>query len=219
MWLVAGLGNPGREYERNRHNVGFLVADLLAARTGVRFGRHRRAVADVAQARLGVGVYAPQLIIAKPLTYMNLVGGPVTALCQFYKIDPAQLVAVHDELDLPYGVVRAKFGGGEGGHNGLRSISRSLSTKDYLRVRVGISRPPGTAGSGRLRAVGFLRHRAEGSRLPGRPGGRHRRVAGGPGPRADPERLSRHVMRRRPTVWRGTRLVSPLCRYGFEWPA
>jgi len=143
MWLIAGLGNPGREYERNRHNVGFFVADLLAARTGARFSRSRRAVAEVAQARLGIGVDAPQLVIMKPMTYMNLVGGPVSALCQFYKIAPAQVVAIHDELDLPYGVVRAKFGGGEGGHNGLRSMSRSLSTKDYLRVRVGISRPPG----------------------------------------------------------------------------
>jgi PTH1 family peptidyl-tRNA hydrolase len=143
MWLIAGLGNPGREYERNRHNVGFLVADLLAARTGVRFSRHRRAVAEVAEARLGVGIDAPQLVIVKPLTYMNLVGGPVSALCQFYKIEPSHLVAIHDELDLPYGSVRTKFGGGEGGHNGLRSLSRSLSTKDYLRVRVGISRPPG----------------------------------------------------------------------------
>jgi len=143
MWLIAGLGNPGREYERNRHNVGFLVADLLAARTGARFSRHRRAVAEVAEARLLVGIDAPQLVIVKPLTYMNLVGGPLSALCQFYKIEPSRLVAIHDELDLPYGVVRTKFGGGEGGHNGLRSLSRSLSTKDYLRVRVGISRPPG----------------------------------------------------------------------------
>lgn len=143
MWLIVGLGNPGREYAHNRHNVGFLVADLLAARTGARLSRHRRAVAEVGEARLGVGVDAPQLVIAKPLTYMNLAGNAVAALTQFYKIEPAQVVAVHDELDLPYGVVRAKFGGGEGGHNGLRSMSRSLSTKDYLRVRVGISRPPG----------------------------------------------------------------------------
>jgi PTH1 family peptidyl-tRNA hydrolase len=143
VWLIVGLGNPGREYERNRHNVGFLVADLLATRMGVRFSRHRRAVAEVAQARLGVGADAPQLVLAKPLTYMNLVGGAIVPLCQFYKIEPASVVAVHDELDLPYGVVRAKFGGGEGGHNGLRSMSRSLATKDYLRVRIGISRPPG----------------------------------------------------------------------------
>jgi peptidyl-tRNA hydrolase, PTH1 family len=143
MWLVAGLGNPGREYERNRHNVGFLVADLLAGRTGSRFGRHRRAFADVAEARLGVGFDAPAMVLVKPMTYMNLSGGPVVALANFYKIPAEQIIAVHDELDLPYGVLRAKLGGGEGGHNGLRSMSQSLSTKDYHRVRFGIGRPPG----------------------------------------------------------------------------
>lgn len=142
-WLVVGLGNPGREYSGNRHNVGFFVAELLAARTGGKFGRHRRAVADVAEARLGVGADAPRLVLAKPLTYMNLSGGPVAALARFYKIPPARILAVHDELDLPYGQIRAKLGGGEGGHNGLRSMSQSLSTKDYLRARFGIGRPPG----------------------------------------------------------------------------
>lgn len=143
MWLVAGLGNPGREYEHHRHNVGFLVADLLAGRTGARFGRHRRAVADVAEARLGVGVDAPSVVLVKPLTYMNLSGGPVAGLAAFYKVPAERIIAVHDELDLPYGVIRTKLGGGENGHNGLRSISQSLSTKDYLRVRFGIGRPPG----------------------------------------------------------------------------
>src|SRR5215831_6783995 len=100
MWLVAGLGNPGREYERNRHNVGFAVVDLIAARARARFGRHRRAVADVAEARLGVGVDAPAFVLAKPMTYMNLSGGPVTALAQFYKVVPEQIIVVHDELDL-----------------------------------------------------------------------------------------------------------------------
>ncbi len=143
MWLVAGLGNPGREYERNRHNVGFLVADLLAGRTGSRFGRHRRAVADVAEARFGAGVDAPAVVLVKPMTYMNLSGGPVVAMANFYKIPAERIIAVHDELDLPYAVLRAKFGGGEGGHNGLRSMSQSLSTKDYHRVRFGIGRPSG----------------------------------------------------------------------------
>jgi PTH1 family peptidyl-tRNA hydrolase len=143
MWLVAGLGNPGREYERNRHNVGFAVADLLAGRTGSRFGRHRRALADVAEARLGIGFDAPALVLVKPMTYMNLSGGPVVSLANFYKIPTERIIAVHDELDLPFGAVRAKFGGGEGGHNGLRSLSQSLSTKDYHRVRIGIGRPPG----------------------------------------------------------------------------
>jgi PTH1 family peptidyl-tRNA hydrolase len=140
-YLVVGLGNPGKEYARNRHNVGFLVADLLGERIGAKFGRHRRAVADVAEGRLGIG--GPRVVLVKPLTYMNLSGGPVTALARFYKVEPAQIIAVHDELDVPYGQVRAKVGGGEGGHNGLRSMSRSLGTKEYARVRFGIGRPPG----------------------------------------------------------------------------
>jgi PTH1 family peptidyl-tRNA hydrolase len=140
---VVGLGNPGREYAGNRHNVGFRVVDLLADRIGITFSRHRKAVAAVGEGRLGVGVEVPRLVLAKPLTYMNLSGGPVAALCRFYRVPPGRMLAVHDELDLPYGQLRAKRGGGEGGHNGLRSISRSLSTKDYLRVRFGIGRPPG----------------------------------------------------------------------------
>jgi PTH1 family peptidyl-tRNA hydrolase len=140
-WLVVGLGNPGREYAGNRHNVGFMVADLLAARVGAKFGRHKRAVAEVAEGRLGFG--GPKLVLVKPLTYMNLSGGPVAALAQFYKVAPGQVVAVHDELDIGFGQLRVKCGGGEGGHNGLRSMSKSLGTKDYVRVRFGIGRPPG----------------------------------------------------------------------------
>ncbi|MFG3553266.1 aminoacyl-tRNA hydrolase [Micromonospora sp. NPDC047557] len=140
-WLVVGLGNPGREYAGNRHNVGFMVADLLAGRLGARFGRHKRAVAEVAEGRLGFG--GPKLVLVKPLTYMNLSGGPVAALSQFYKVPPARVIAVHDELDIDFGQVRIKFGGGEGGHNGLRSMSKSLGTKDYVRVRFGVGRPPG----------------------------------------------------------------------------
>jgi PTH1 family peptidyl-tRNA hydrolase len=143
VWLVAGLGNPGREYEHNRHNVGFMIVDLLARRTGSRFGRHRRAVAEVAETRLGVGLDAPALVLVKPMTYMNLSGGPVASLANFYKVPAQRIIAVHDELDLPFGVLRTKIGGGEGGHNGLRSISQSLATRDYLRVRFGIGRPPG----------------------------------------------------------------------------
>jgi PTH1 family peptidyl-tRNA hydrolase len=140
-WLVVGLGNPGKEYARNRHNVGFLVADLLAGRMGAKFGRHRRAVAEVAEGRLGYG--GPKVVLAKPLTYMNLSGGPAAALAQFYKVPLGQIIAVHDELDIGYGQVRAKLGGGEGGHNGLRSMSKSLGGKEYARVRFGIGRPPG----------------------------------------------------------------------------
>jgi peptidyl-tRNA hydrolase, PTH1 family len=140
-WLVVGLGNPGREYAGNRHNVGFLVAELLASRMGAKFGRHKRAHADVAEGRLSFG--GPRVILAKPLTYMNLSGAPVSALAQFYKVPVDNVLAVHDELDLPYGQIRAKRGGGEGGHNGLRSMSKSLGSKEYARVRFGIGRPPG----------------------------------------------------------------------------
>ncbi|MGQ5260445.1 aminoacyl-tRNA hydrolase [Micromonospora sp. ZYX-F-536] len=140
-WLVVGLGNPGREYAGNRHNVGFMVADLLAGRLGARFGRHKRAVAEATEGRLGFG--GPKLVLVKPLTYMNLSGAPVAALAQFYKVPPAQVIAVHDELDIAFGQVRVKCGGGEGGHNGLRSMSKSLGTKEYVRVRFGIGRPPG----------------------------------------------------------------------------
>jgi PTH1 family peptidyl-tRNA hydrolase len=140
-WLVVGLGNPGPEYARHRHNVGFLVADLLADRAGLRFGRHRRVMADAAEGRLHVG--GPRLVLVKPLTFMNLSGGPVAGLAQFYKVPVEQIVAVHDELDVPWTQLRLKQGGGEGGHNGLRSMSSSLGSKDYLRVRFGIGRPPG----------------------------------------------------------------------------
>lgn len=136
--VVVGLGNPGPGYAETRHNVGFRVVDLLATRTGGRFSRHR-ANADVLEGRL-VG---HRVILAKPRTYMNLSGGPVAGLVRYYHIPPADLVVVHDDLDLGFGVIRLKRGGGEGGHNGLRSISSALGTRDYLRVRVGIGRPPG----------------------------------------------------------------------------
>jgi peptidyl-tRNA hydrolase, PTH1 family len=140
-WLIVGLGNPGPGYAKNRHNVGFLVADLLATRIGASFGRARRAATEVAEGHLRPG--GPKLIIAKPTTFMNLLGAPTAGLAQFYKVPPAQIIAVHDELDLDFGTIRVKIGGGEGGHNGLRSISASMGTKDYVRVRFGIGRPPG----------------------------------------------------------------------------
>ena len=140
-WLVVGLGNPGKEYAGNRHNVGFLVAELLASRVGVKFGRSKRAHAEAAEGRLGFG--GPRLVLAKPLTFMNLSGAPVVSLAQFFKVPAENVIAIHDELDVPYGQVRAKRGGGEGGHNGLRSMSKSLATKEYARVRFGIGRPSG----------------------------------------------------------------------------
>ena len=140
-FLVVGLGNPGKEYAGNRHNVGFMVADLLASRVGAKFGRSKRAHADVAEGRLCFG--GPKLVLVKPLTYMNLSGAPVSQLAQFFKVPVEKVIAVHDELDVPYGQVRVKRGGGEGGHNGLRSMSKSLGSKEYARVRFGVGRPPG----------------------------------------------------------------------------
>ncbi|WP_067533726.1 aminoacyl-tRNA hydrolase [Nocardia crassostreae] len=137
--LVVGLGNPGTEYERTRHNVGFMVADVLAERVGGRFTVHKKSGADLLEARLD----GRKVLIAKSRSYMNLSGRPVAALAKFFSVPASDIIAVHDELDLPFGTVRLKQGGGEGGHNGLRSMSQALTTKDYLRVRFGIGRPPG----------------------------------------------------------------------------
>jgi peptidyl-tRNA hydrolase, PTH1 family len=137
-WLVVGLGNPGEIYAGNRHNVGYLVADLLAARAGARFKGHR-ARADVIESRLT----GRRVVVAKPRTYMNEAGVPVAGLRSFFGIEADQLIVIHDELDLGYGTLRIKYGGGDNGHNGLRSITKSLGSPDYLRVRFGIGRPPG----------------------------------------------------------------------------
>ncbi|WP_280266554.1 aminoacyl-tRNA hydrolase [Nocardia wallacei] len=137
--LVVGLGNPGSEYERTRHNVGFMVADVLAGRVGGRFTVHKKSGADLLEARLD----GRKVLIAKPRSYMNVSGRPVAALARFFSVPPTEVIAIHDELDLPFGTIRLKRGGGEGGHNGLRSVSSALTTKDYLRVRFGIGRPPG----------------------------------------------------------------------------
>ncbi|GIG19687.1 peptidyl-tRNA hydrolase [Cellulomonas chitinilytica] len=151
-WLVVGLGNPGPQYAGNRHNVGQMVLDELARRTGATFGGrsggllHRRPQAAVAEARLGVlpgGAPGPRVVLAKPATFMNVSGGPVAALAKYYDVPLERIVLVHDELDIPFADVRLKRGGGEGGHNGLRDTSKALGTKDYVRVRVGIGRPPG----------------------------------------------------------------------------
>ncbi|WP_436738451.1 aminoacyl-tRNA hydrolase [Streptomyces sp. BBFR102] len=141
-WLVVGLGNPGPEYAANRHNVGFMVADLLAARAGGKFKAHK-ARAQVLEARIGApGPGSRRIVLAKPQSYMNLSGGPVTALRDFYKVPTERIVAIHDELDLDYGALRLKLGGGDNGHNGLKSMTKSLGP-DYHRVRFGIGRPPG----------------------------------------------------------------------------
>ncbi|CAL9293935.1 aminoacyl-tRNA hydrolase [Streptomyces sp. NPDC030392] len=142
-WLIAGLGNPGPDYAGNRHNVGFMVVDLLAERIGGSFKRHGKAQAQVVEGRIGPpGPAGRRVVLAKPMSYMNLSGGPVTALRDFYKVPTAHIVAVHDELDIDYGVLRLKLGGGDNGHNGLKSMTKAMGP-DYHRLRFGIGRPPG----------------------------------------------------------------------------
>lgn len=141
-WLIVGLGNPGPEYAGNRHNVGFMVADLLAERMGGRFKAHK-ARAQVVEGRLGTpGVSSRRVVVAKPMSFMNLSGGPTAALRDFYKVPVDHVIAVHDELDIDYGTLRLKLGGGDNGHNGLKSITKAFGS-DYCRVRFGIGRPPG----------------------------------------------------------------------------
>jgi PTH1 family peptidyl-tRNA hydrolase len=141
LHLVVGLGNPGPAYRGNRHNVGFMVVDLLADRVGARFKAHKGR-ADVVEGRLGP-LPGQRVVLARPKSYMNESGGPVASLRNFYTVPVEGIGVVHDELDLPYGALRVKLGGGDNGHNGLRSITRSLGSREYLRVRVGIGRPPG----------------------------------------------------------------------------
>lgn len=142
-WLVVGLGNPGPGYAMNRHNVGFMVADLLAERMGGRFKRAGRAQAQVLEGRIGPpGPAGRRVVLVKPMSYMNLSGGPVNALREFYGVPAERVVAVHDELDIDYGALRLKLGGGDNGHNGLKSLTQAFG-RDYHRVRFGIGRPPG----------------------------------------------------------------------------
>jgi len=137
-YLIVGLGNPGPRYAGTRHNAGFLVADELAARIGGSFKAHKGR-ADIVEGRLA----GQPVVLAKPKSYMNESGGPIVAISRFYKVGVERLIVVHDELDLPFGGLRLKRGGGEGGHNGLKSTSAAVGSKDYLRVRFGIGRPPG----------------------------------------------------------------------------
>ena len=139
-WLVVGLGNPGPGYASNRHNVGQMALAELAHRLSATFKTHK-ANATVAEARLSPG--GPKLILAKPNSFMNLSGGPVAALLRFYDLDASRLIVLHDELDIPFDTVRLKSGGGHGGHNGIRDIAAAIGTPDFVRVRIGIGRPPG----------------------------------------------------------------------------
>ncbi|MBS4753406.1 aminoacyl-tRNA hydrolase [Nocardioides sp. zg-ZUI104] len=144
VWLVVGLGNPGPSYAGHRHNIGYLVVDELARRMGSGFRAHKTGRADVVEGRLGPpGAPAPRVVLAKARSYMNESGGPVKALATFYKVPPERVIAIHDELDIDFGTLRIKLGGGDNGHNGLKSMRSSLGTGDFYRVRAGIGRPPG----------------------------------------------------------------------------
>jgi peptidyl-tRNA hydrolase, PTH1 family len=143
-WLVVGLGNPGPAFASHRHNVGYRVADELARRMSLRFSVLGGCRAEVAEGRIGPpGSEAPRLVLAKSRTFMNETGWAVTRLLAYYKLEPARMIVVHDELDIEPGQLRVKFGGGDNGHNGLRSIRKSLGGGDFFRVRVGVGRPPG----------------------------------------------------------------------------
>ena len=146
QWLVVGLGNPGPGYAGNRHNVGAMVVAELAQRMSVGF-KSSRSNAMVAEGR----VSDARFVLAKPLSFMNLSGGPTASLLKYYKLDVSRLIVVHDELDIPFDTLRLKLGGGNGGHNGIRDISSAVGSPDYIRVRVGIGRPPG-----RMDAASFV---------------------------------------------------------------
>ena len=142
LWLIAGLGNPGPRYAKTRHNAGYLVTDVLAGRLRGTWRSHRTGRADVIEGRLGEPP-GHRVILARPRAFMNDSGGPISAIAAFYKIPLGKIIAVHDELDLPFATVRVKQDGGDGGHNGVRSLRQALGSGDFLRVRIGIGRPPG----------------------------------------------------------------------------
>nr|WP_206444524.1 aminoacyl-tRNA hydrolase [Nocardioides sp. KC13] len=144
--MIVGLGNPGPTYAGHRHNIGYLVTDELANRLGSKWRAHKSGRADVVEGRLRgttPGVPGPRVVLARSRTFMNESGGPVKALATFYKVQPDHVIAIHDELDIAFDTMRVKLGGGDNGHNGLKSMRSSLGTGDFHRVRVGIGRPPG----------------------------------------------------------------------------
>ena len=140
--LIVGLANPGPDYEGTRHNIGWDVLQELASRAlpmPASFSTHKKTNCEIAQTRLA----DKQVVLARPRSYMNLSGGPVASVAKYFSVTPTDVIVIHDEIDIDFGTVRLKRGGGEGGHNGLRSMSQSLGTRDYLRVRAGVGRPPG----------------------------------------------------------------------------
>ena len=142
LWLVVGLGNPGPEYEATRHNIGQLVVDQLAKSHSAKWSSHKSRC-DIAEFKLGVGVDAASVIVAKSKSYMNESGGPIKALANFYSVEPNQIIVLHDELDIPFAAIRSKIAGGDNGHNGLKSLTSAFGTPEYFRVRLGIGRPMG----------------------------------------------------------------------------
>jgi PTH1 family peptidyl-tRNA hydrolase len=141
-WLVVGLGNPGDQYAATRHNVGQMVIDQLAKRHSVKLASHKSRT-HIAAYKLGVGIDAHQIILAKSQSYMNETGGPIKALANFYSVEPEKIIVLHDELDIGFAAIRTKLGGGHNGHNGLKSMTSAFNTPDYYRVRLGIGRPMG----------------------------------------------------------------------------
>ncbi len=142
VWLVVGLGNPGPEYSATRHNIGQMVVEMLAEQNKARWTTHKSRT-DVAAFKIGIGAETMSVILAKSKSYMNESGGPIKALATFFKVEPANLIVIHDELDIAFDAIRVKLAGGDNGHNGLKSLTSSLGTANYYRVRMGIGRPLG----------------------------------------------------------------------------
>ena len=167
-FLIVGLGNPGPRYAATRHNIGYAVVELLALRAAGRSAKFKahRSRCEIMETRLG----GAPVVLARPMSYMNESGGPVNAAARFFKVPVERIIAVHDDLDLPFGALRVKRGGGEGGHNGLRSMTSALGSREYARVRFGIGRPPGRQdpadfvlrefGSAERKELGYLVDRA-----------------------------------------------------------
>ena len=140
-WLIVGLGNPGPTYANTRHNVGYLVTDILAERIGAPFKAHASKRADIVEGRLT----DQRVVVGRARSYMNDSGGAVSTLAKYFGIDADHVVVVQDEIDLGLGQLRVKFGGGDNGHNGLKSVRKSLDTGDFFRVRIGVGRPSGSS--------------------------------------------------------------------------
>ncbi|CAN2174603.1 Pth Peptidyl-tRNA hydrolase [Candidatus Nanopelagicaceae bacterium] len=141
-WLVVGLGNPGDQYAATRHNVGQMVIDHLVKRHNLKLSTHKSRT-EIAAYKLGVGVDAHSVILAKSKSYMNETGGPIKALASFYSVEPSKIIVLHDELDIAYAAIRSKIAGGDNGHNGLKSLTSAFNTAEYYRIRLGIGRPMG----------------------------------------------------------------------------